>query len=314
MIRLLACAVTGVCLACAGCGGSKSTDPPANRAPTARAGADQSVQPGAVVRLDGSGSSDPDGDALSYSWTAPATVVLSAPTEAQPTFTAGAVGTYRFSLVVSDGARSSAPDEVIVTVGQANRAPVAAAGPDQRVTAGATVQLDGSGSSDPDGDALSYAWTAPAGVFLSSTSGARPTFVAGAAGVYRVSLVVGDGRLTSPPDEVFITVEPGVPADTTFAMVQGQVLNASCALAGCHVDANQPDLAPARAWANLVDQPSSAGMDLVSPGDPEASYLYVKIAARPGMLGSRMPLGRPALSSADLAVVRAWIVRGAPND
>ena len=41
----------------------------------------------------------------------------------------------------------------------ANRAPVANAGSAQSVAAGATVALDGNASSDPDGDALSFAWT-----------------------------------------------------------------------------------------------------------------------------------------------------------
>ncbi len=38
-------------------------------------------------------------------------------------------------------------------------APVADAGPDQSVTTGATVTLDGSGSTDADGDSLTYSWS-----------------------------------------------------------------------------------------------------------------------------------------------------------
>jgi hypothetical protein len=314
MARSVAFAAALAWLLCVGCGGSKSSGPQDNRAPVANAGTDQSVPPGAAVQLDGSGSRDPDGDALSYAWTAPSGVALSTATVARPTFTAGAAGPYRFALVVSDGTLVSAPDEVVVTVRPANRAPVAAAGPDQSVAVGATVQLDGTGSADPDGDALRYAWTAPASVSLTTTTGARPAFLAGGAGTYRLALVVSDGALDSAPDEVVITVQPAAPADTTFSLVNSQVLARSCALSGCHAGATSPYLGAGQAWANLVNQPGGAGMPLVTPGDPGQSYLYVKITGGAGMLGSRMPLSRPALGSSDLAVVRAWILRGAPND
>ena len=57
-------------------------------APTADAGDDQTVTEGALVTLDGTGSSDPEGETLTYEWTAPAGITLSDPTSASPTFTA----------------------------------------------------------------------------------------------------------------------------------------------------------------------------------------------------------------------------------
>jgi len=90
-----------------------------NKIPTANAGNDQSVTEGATVSLDGSASSDKDGDALSYKWTAPSGITLSAETGAQSTFTAPEVTTdtqYTLSLMVNDGNDYSLTDDVVITV------------------------------------------------------------------------------------------------------------------------------------------------------------------------------------------------------
>lgn len=83
--------------------------------------------------------------------------------------------------------------------------PIADAGPDQIIEAtgpaGATVSLNGSGSSDPDGDALSYIWTGPFG----SVSGMSIT-VNLPLGVHIVTLTVSDGS-ESAMDTVMITVQ-----------------------------------------------------------------------------------------------------------
>ncbi|OKL43862.1 Ig-like domain-containing protein [Pseudovibrio exalbescens] len=59
-----------------------------------------------------------------------------------------------------------------------NTAPVADAGPAQVVAGGTLVTLDGSGSSDPDGDTLAFVWTSPSGITLSDPTAAQPTFTA----------------------------------------------------------------------------------------------------------------------------------------
>ncbi|MDI6792464.1 MAG: Ig-like domain-containing protein [bacterium] len=86
--------------------------------PAANAGPDQTVSVGSLVMLDGTGSSDPEGDALTYIWTSaagnPAPVTLT--NVARPTFTPTTVGAYLFSLVVRDGGNNSLSDQVTVTV------------------------------------------------------------------------------------------------------------------------------------------------------------------------------------------------------
>jgi len=91
-----------------------------------------------------------------------------------------------------------------------NSPPIADAGPDQTVTVGTSVTLDGTGSWDPDvGDSLTYEWTQMEGplVTLSDNTTAEPTFTPESTGNYTFSLVVFDGTDYSAPDGVVITVE-----------------------------------------------------------------------------------------------------------
>ncbi|MDB4989790.1 MAG: sugar dehydrogenase, partial [Myxococcaceae bacterium] len=107
------------------------------------------------------------------------------------------------------------------SAGGTNRAPLANAGPDATVTGATTVALTGTGSSDPDGDALTYQWTQTAGtaVTLTGANTASPTFTApAAAGSLTFSLQVGDGSLTST-DAVVITVQAAPGATSNLASI-----------------------------------------------------------------------------------------------
>ncbi len=189
----------------------------ANHEPYADAGGDQAGFVGVVLNLDGSGSYDPDGDTISYQWSidsAPSgsNVKLSDARKDLAQLVPDKEGAWQLSLVVDDGAFESEPDTISLAVGLDNGSPIAAAGADQTVAAGATVTLNGSGSSDPDGDPMSYAWTlgtrpATSAAALSSTSAARPTFLADVAGTYEATLTVSDGTTTSAGDRVRVVAE-----------------------------------------------------------------------------------------------------------
>jgi RHS repeat-associated protein len=181
--------------------------------PTANAGPDQNATVGATVRLDGSASSDGDGDPLHFHWsliTVPegSTAILSDPASVNPTLTLDKSGVYVAQLVVDDGTLSSPPDTV--TLSTVNSTPVAAAGPDQSGPVGGTIFLDGRGSSDADGDPLTYSWVLtlmPAGstARLSDPTSPTPSFTLDQPGYYSAQLVVNDGTVDSEPDLVSIT-------------------------------------------------------------------------------------------------------------
>jgi RHS repeat-associated protein/uncharacterized repeat protein (TIGR01451 family) len=184
-----------------------------NYLPVANAGPAQTVFVGTTVQLDGSGSTDQDGNPLTYRWSfvsipSRSTARLNDANTVKPTFVPDVPGSYTVQLIVNDGLVDSSP--ATVTISTQNSPPVANAGPDQTITTGATVQLDGSRSTDVDGDALTYSWSlvsVPAGstATLSNRAIVNPTFVADKKGTYTVQLVVNDGTFDSAPSQVSIS-------------------------------------------------------------------------------------------------------------
>ncbi|MFQ5470056.1 MAG: PKD domain-containing protein, partial [Gammaproteobacteria bacterium] len=172
----------------------------ANTAPVANAGGPYSGDTGTAIAFDGTQSSDADGDALTYAWNFGDG---STGTGANPSHAYTAVGNYTVSLIANDGTADSVASTATVTItAPANTAPIANAGGPYGGKAGTLITFDGSLSSDPDGDALSYAWD-----FGDGTTGTGVNPGKGfAEGIYTVTLVVSDGQLNSAPSTTTLTV------------------------------------------------------------------------------------------------------------
>ncbi len=203
-----------------------------NKRPVANAGPDKSYFEGTSVSLDGSLSMDPDLDVISYKWTSLDGIILFDPLSVSPSFIAPQVDVdkvYRFKLEVFDGVLYSVPDTQQITVLQVNKKPVAFAGGDQTVNEGTLVQLDGSLSSDPDNEPITFKWIAPSIITLSSTTISKPTFTAPFVhrdSVIIIALVVNDGKLDSDTDKVSITIKNLNILSTEAKILSAQLIGA----------------------------------------------------------------------------------------
>ncbi len=139
--------------------------------PAAQAGPEQAVLTGDAVTLDGSASTSGTPGLITYHWRllskpSGSGATLASATTARPTFIADVAGTYAAQLVVQEGGVSSPPATVTITCGTGSLAPIANAGPDRTERLGTPFTLDGTGSRDPNGTPITYAWrsvTQPSG-------------------------------------------------------------------------------------------------------------------------------------------------------
>lgn len=115
---------------------------------------------------------------------------------------------------------------------------------------------------------------------------------------------------TPPPNREIL-------ADPSFSTTIQEIFERnSCATSSCHGSSRSAnlDLRAGTSYGELVDvQATLESFLLVAPGDPEDSYLVIKLEGRQAV-GSRMPLVGAALDEIDLTNIRNWIAQGAKNN
>lgn len=175
-----------------------------NAAPVAAASASPNpVHIGGKVTFDGTGSTDPDGDVLTYRWDFPNGRDATGAT-VQRTFSTA--GTFEVALTVTD--THGVKDTTVVTVTVVNDAPAAAFTTSRGIHyAGRTMSFSGESSQDSETpDELTYAWDFGDGDI---GNGATPTHTYASAGAYDVTLTVTDpqGLTDSVTRTVYIAAE-----------------------------------------------------------------------------------------------------------
>jgi hypothetical protein len=253
-------------------------EPPPNRAPVASAGADQEGVVGVQATLSGAGSSDPDGDALSFEWRTTASpggipVSLAGAASAQASFTPTAAGEYEFELTVSDG-ELAARDTVSVNVVEAPPTPSVDAGPDQSITLGATATVTAVITNG--GGSTTGTWTVasrPAGSTAALTqTGLSASLTPDVIGEYALAFAFDNGFFVVT-DTVRITVTaPGANrapiADAGFDLQGTETITMTLDGAG----SSDPDGDPLTFTWTVTTRPEGSTAQIVSANASLASF------------------------------------------
>ncbi len=179
---------------------------------------------GVAVAFNGSGSTDPQNEALTYAWNFGDNATGSG---ANPTHNYTAPGTYTVTLTVTNTSSLSASTATTATIAAAP--PVANAGGPYTGIIGTSLTFNGASSTDPQGESLTYAWNFGDGA---TGAGARSTHVYTVVGTYTVSLTVtnssnlantaaGTATVTSPMTATLASVGPNTSNVATTAANYG---------------------------------------------------------------------------------------------
>ena len=179
-----------------------------NAAPTARPGGPYNVADGIAVEFDGTGSTDVDGEITLYEWDFEDDGIVDDSSGPEPVHTYPNTGSFTVSLKVTDNDGLADTQEGSVLISTGNQAPVADAGAAAYTgLIGAEVTFDGTGSSDPDGDALTYEWDF--GDNSPRVNGVRPRHTYTTAGPFGVVLQVRDSEGLPAADDTIALIGSG---------------------------------------------------------------------------------------------------------
>lgn len=179
--------------------------PPDNVPPIADPGGPYESVINTSVSLDGSGSTDPDGEVVLYRWNfGDGSSIIG---DAQTSHVYEDVGSYTVTLTVIDDSRGSDTHSTVVTVDSGenqNVAPVAVISAASSAVAGDSVVFDGLSSFDEDGEIVEYTWNFGDG---GSAIGENVSHSFSEAGSFLVSLTVSDDEGESDSASLVISIE-----------------------------------------------------------------------------------------------------------
>ncbi len=174
---------------------------PPNALPVARAGGPYAASVGQAVAFDGAASSDADAPLAAYAWDFGDAQTGGGATTSH---TYAAAGTFLARLTVTDAAGATDEASVLVTISAPdNDPPLGDAGGNRNAAVAESLLFDGTGSTDPDGSVVAWAWDFGDG---STGAGAQVSHGYAAAGTYLVRLTVTDDDGAIGQDVALVTV------------------------------------------------------------------------------------------------------------
>jgi|GEM_PF-2045509 len=219
-----------------------------NTTPVAEIDSPDSTTVGASIELDGSKSTDCDGFIETYSWDLDGDGSYNDGSGKVTSYTPEKSGdkTVNLKVIDNDGGANSASKTISVTGGGTNLPPDAAPGGIYSCSAGEQVTLDASGSSDPDGNIVAYAWDFDGNGNYDDASGVRAEYSCGAPGKESVGLKVTDGEGATDTATTSIDVTGTLEADFSYSPskpVVGEEIqfNSKAAVSGVTIESREWD-------------------------------------------------------------------------